>query len=53
VERIKEGRIVTDDRQDFKFLTKDGQLVGTKAASEEEARLYIESCLQVELKKVA
>lgn len=54
--RTKGLYIVVETRKEFKFKTPKGYpcaIVATKADSEEEAKKYIEQCLQIELKEAA
>ncbi len=52
--RVVDGySIVVDKRKFYKFVTPDGRLAETKANTLEEAKDYIENCLQVELKEAA
>jgi hypothetical protein len=45
--RMVDGFIVTDDREDFKFKLLSGQEVGTKAVTKEAAVKHITLCLQL------
>lgn len=51
--RKLDGIIYKDIRKFYKFKSKEGQVIETKAASEQEARERIEEILNIELEEAA
>lgn len=49
--RRKGMDIVVEDREFYHFTLKDGRTAGTKAVSCQEAKDYIEQCLNTEVLK--
>lgn len=53
VKRVVNDMIIEDKRRFYIFQHMEGYLVETKATSREEAKEYIEKCLETKLKEAA